>query len=228
MQERWIHSSGGVRLQVLEHGDQGVPLLFVPGTPGPAADFSPDMEALSPLRTRAVSLRGAAPSDQPEAGYRLEDFSADVAAAAAGLERVCLFGFSIAVPYVVAFAAAHPQRVAGLILADYPARYTALSPEWAERIIAQAPPEFFPPHVVQGVQRDSATVELWDGLEQLNCPVLILRAGQRSRLSDADLERYRAALPRAEVITFADSGHDVRRPDRGQFQDVVRRFQERL
>ncbi|MDF2626692.1 MAG: hypothetical protein K0R39_523 [Symbiobacteriaceae bacterium] len=43
MQERWIQSSGGVRLQVLEHGDWGVPLLFVPGTPGPAADFASNM-----------------------------------------------------------------------------------------------------------------------------------------------------------------------------------------
>lgn len=40
MQERWTRSSGGVRLQVLEDGDQGVPLLFVPGTPGPAAGFA--------------------------------------------------------------------------------------------------------------------------------------------------------------------------------------------
>jgi pimeloyl-ACP methyl ester carboxylesterase len=228
MRERWIQSSGGVRLQVLEHGDQGVPLLFVPGTPGPAADFLPDMEALAPLRTLAVSLRGASPSDRPDTGYRLEDFAADIAAAAEGLERVSLFGFSIAVPYVLAYAAAHPERVAGLILADYPARFTALPPEWAERIIAQAPPEFFPPHVVRGVQRDSANVELWDVMECLDCPVLILRAGQKSRLSDADMARFSASWPQAEVVKFDNSGHDVRRPDRGRFQDVLRRFQERL
>ncbi|HWI65082.1 MAG TPA: alpha/beta hydrolase [Symbiobacteriaceae bacterium] len=227
MQERWIENQG-VRLQVLESGSEGTPLLFVPGTPGPAADFAPDMEALAPRRTLAVSLRGAVPSDAPVSGYRLEDFASDVGAVAEGLERPCLVGFSIAVPYVLAWAADQPDHVGGLVLIDYPARYPSFSPEWAERVVASAPPEFFRPNVVRGVQRDSVATELWDRLGRITCPVLILRGGQGSRLSDADLACYRSALPQAEVIAFRESGHDVRRPHRDRFQAALAAFVDRL
>lgn len=227
MGERWIRS-GDVRLQLLEEGQpgRGTPLLFVPGTPAPAADFLTDMEALAPYPTASVSLRGHVPSEAPEHGYRLEDFVADVGAAvdAMGPVRPVLLGFSVAVAYVLAYAVRRPDRVSGLILVDYPARCAPMSPEVAERILASAPPEFFRPEVFRGLQRDARAVDLYPELGCLTCPVLIMQGGKGSRLSETDLALYREHLPQAEVASFPDSGHDVRRPDRGRFAATIRAF----
>lgn len=146
------------------------------------------------------------------------------------LPGACLVGFSIASTYVLAYAASHPDRVRGLVLIDWPARYPAFPPEFVDRVMAQADPAFFRPVVIRGVQRDSRLTELWDQLPRITCPVLILRAGQPggSRLTDEDVQRYLQGLPNAEVITFAESGHDVRRPSLEQFTATLRTFLERM
>lgn len=229
--ERWLVSQDSVRLQLLTAGEgDGVPLLFVPGTPAPAADFLPDMEALAPRPTAAVSLRGHVPSDAPDTGYRLEEFVADLGTTVEALSpaRPVLLGFSMATAYVLAYALRHPERVSGLILVDCPARTAPMPAELAERILASAPPEFFRPAVVRGLQRDSRAVDLYPDLGRLTCPVLIMQGGKGSRLSEADLARYREKLPRAEVAAFPESGHDVRRPDRERFTAVIAAFLDRV
>ncbi|MCE9574332.1 MAG: alpha/beta hydrolase [Deltaproteobacteria bacterium] len=66
-------------------------------------------------------LRGHGMSERPASGYRVADFVADLAAILDGLaiERpVYLVGNSFGGLVALAFAAAHPARVAGLVLID--------------------------------------------------------------------------------------------------------------
>lgn len=216
----WVENQS-VRLHALESGDSGTPLVIVPGALGAAEGFAGLMEALAPQRCLALSLRGAGQSDAPESGYSLEDFASDVGALMDGLPSAVLLGISMASAYVIEYAARHPEKVRGLILADWPPRLNAYPPAFAERVLAGMPDAR--PQAVWGIQRDSRSVELWDRLESLTCPVLVLRGGQQgSRVSDNDAAEY---LRRgAQVVTLEPSGHDLQRPELAPFVVAIRAF----
>ncbi|HEX2781549.1 MAG TPA: alpha/beta fold hydrolase [Gemmatimonadaceae bacterium] len=109
-------------------------LLFVHGMLGDASFWTPTIEALGEQRPRAIAaeLRGHG-SSEPAAS---EDYSPRACAAdllavldGYGLDRATVIGHSYGALVALAFAAAHPERVARLVLADPPGDFTRLPPE---------------------------------------------------------------------------------------------------
>ena len=81
--------------------------------------------------------RGHGRSDAPPAPYSFDLFAADVAALldALHIERAHWVGLSLGGMIGQAFALAHPQRIASLVLADTSSRYPPeVEAIWAERI----------------------------------------------------------------------------------------------
>lgn len=74
------------------------------------------------VRAFAVTQRGHGDADRPEAGYRPEDFAADVAAFmdALALEAAVVVGHSGAGFSAQRFALDHPSRALGLVLIATP------------------------------------------------------------------------------------------------------------
>lgn len=215
IREEWV-TTRGVRFHYLEGGERGnrTPALYVPGFLADAEWFRTEMERLAPRHTVSVSLRGRGKSEAPEAGYSFDDHIEDLAAIVSelGLPPFCLIGFSVGVAFALGYAQDHPGSIAGLVVQDWPAHYSAQTTEWMERAIAQQP--MIPEHVIRAIQRESTTVDLWDGLRQLQCPVLIMRGGQSdSLLSPEDAQRYQTLLPHAQLVVFDNAGHYVWGPD---------------
>jgi pimeloyl-ACP methyl ester carboxylesterase len=224
----------GVQIHVLDsdpEGDAaGTPLVFVPGVLRTAEGFRATMEALAPRRCVALSLRGWGKSDAPPTGYRFEDHVSDLEAVveALGLRAFCLMGHSMGVPLAVEYAARYPDRLTGLILADYPARLSAFPAEWAGRVL-DAMPGQARPHVVEALHNESREVVLWDRLARVECPVLILRGGRSdSLLSPEDSQTYLQRLPSALVVVFDESGHELWEPDAARFVGTLRAFLHQL
>ena len=71
---------------------------------------------------------------------------------------------------------------------------------------------------------ESTTVELWEDIERITCPVLLIVGGQSPFVTEEDLGRYRKAWPRLQLEVFEDSGHEVFRPDYERFMQVIERF----
>ncbi len=212
--EDWA-SNQGVRLHYLESGDRGLPHVFLPGTFGYAEDYLPEMQALAPRRCAAVSLRGRGRSDVPAKGYAFEDHVADFAAIAEsfGCDRFTLMAYAMGATWALGYALRCPERVAGLILGDYPARYRALKPGWGDRAVA-AMPDRANPAVARALERDSFEVDMWDRLGEIRCPVLILRGGQPGALvTDEVAARYRQHLERMRLVTLPPNGHELWKPD---------------
>ena len=99
----------------------GPPLVCLPGGPGRASEYLGDLGGLSRSRRLIMpDTRGTGESD--DAGdplsYRCDHLVGDVEALRAhlGLDRMDLLGHSAAGNLAVLYAAAHPQRVAHLIL----------------------------------------------------------------------------------------------------------------
>ena len=111
----------GVRLEVLDWGGSGPPLVFLSGLQDVAHGF----DDLAPEFTKdhhvvAVTRRGYGASSQPPGGYDLAGRVADLRAVldSLGLQRVALVGHSIAGDELTAFAGAYPSRVTSLVYFD--------------------------------------------------------------------------------------------------------------
>ena len=99
-----------------------LPVVFLHSTAGNASQWSAQLEHLRPQR-RAVALewRGHGRSSLPADGdYSFPTMAADVDRAVnrLGLERFVLVGHSGGGLVALEYAADHPERVAGLLLAD--------------------------------------------------------------------------------------------------------------
>lgn len=230
--EHWAERDG-LRLHYLVgqgEGASGTPLVFVPGGLGAAEDYLPDIPEFAPRPVLAMSLRGQGRSDAPQSGYELDDFVVDLAVVLAhsGLKRPCLMAYSMAVPVAIAFAAQYPDRLAGLILGDYPARYPRIPPEWVDNAVFQLG-RLNQRHVMEAMQRESQEIDLWERLPAIPCPVLVLRGGQPdARLSEAEAARYQELLPRCRVLAFPHSGHALWEPDPNQFLAAIKVFMAEL
>lgn len=224
--ERQRVDNEGVEIEYLTAGTTGrkTPVIFIPGFLNPASMWSREMEALRPRRTIAVSLRGRGGSEAPPSGYRFEHQLSDVAAvlAAESLETFAVVAWSRGVPFAVAAASGHADKVRGLVLIDHPPVYEPIPREWLNEAAEVAPEH---PQALRGLQREAVRVDLWDQAAELSCPVLVVY-GQRedSFLSTGDAERYRRTLRNGEVLGWADAGHDVRPSDYTRFVEAIRAF----
>jgi pimeloyl-ACP methyl ester carboxylesterase len=233
VQEEWVYNHG-VRLHYLDSGPQvssdQVSVFFVPGALASAEVYLTEMTSLAPRRCIAVTLRGRGKSDAPRSGYSFEDQVSDIEAVIGelGLNRFCLMAYSLGVPYAIGYAARHPHSFAGLIIGDYPARYPALTPAWAEKALS-ATPTRVAPHVIRGLQQESVEISLWNTLNRIQCPVMIICGGQSDSLLTAQqTQMYREHLSNAEILTFEESGHELWIPNYDRFIGAIKQFLERI
>ena len=232
VREDWV-ANKGVRLHYLDCNPEVtgfVPIVLVPGALASAEVYETEIAALVPRRCIAVTLRGRGQSDAPETGYSFEDHVSDIEAIISqlGLNRFCLMAYSMGVPFAIAYASHHSQSLAGLVIADYPASYPALGREWVEQTLSVVPPRARP-HVIRALQRESAEVLLWDSLNRIECPVLILRGGRSDSLLTAEQAKmYRQRLRNVEVVVFEESGHELWKPDYDKFIGTIRGFLQQL
>jgi pimeloyl-ACP methyl ester carboxylesterase len=117
-------SGGAGRLYVDDGGNGGLPLLFVHSYAGTSANWSAQLAYFRPTR-RAVAfdLRGHGKSQAPASGdYSVTSLASDIAAVAdkLQLQRFVLIGHSMGGSAAIAYAGAHPDRVAGLVLVGTP------------------------------------------------------------------------------------------------------------
>jgi pimeloyl-ACP methyl ester carboxylesterase len=103
-------------------GSGGLPVVFVHSLAGNSTHWSKQLEHLRRARRAvALDLRGHGRSEPPKNGdYTIAAMAGDVAAVAdtLGLDRFVLVGHSIGGGVALAYAGAHPDRVAGLVLVD--------------------------------------------------------------------------------------------------------------
>jgi len=117
----FVTVSPGVRLEVLDWGGQGAPLVFLSGLQDVAHgfdDFAPQFT--DDFHVLAITRRGYGASSQPATGYDLATRVADLRAVldSLKLDAVILVGHSIAGDELTAFAGTYPARVTKLVYLD--------------------------------------------------------------------------------------------------------------
>ena len=110
------------RLHVNDSAGRNVPVIFVPSLGGTDRQWQAQADHLHGRhRVILVELRGHGKSDAPSNGdYSLEAMANDIHAIVEtlSLKRVVLVGHSMGGGVALAYAAEHPDRVAGLLLVD--------------------------------------------------------------------------------------------------------------
>ena len=130
---------GAGAIHVDDGGSGGVPVVFVHAFSGNAGHWAQALDHLRPTRRAlAFDLRGHGTSAAPATpeGWAVDSLATDIAAVAdqLGLERFVLVGHSLGGAASAAYAGAHPDKVAGLVLVGTPGKSP---PGVGEKIVSQ-------------------------------------------------------------------------------------------
>ena len=109
-----------VRLPYVEHGDPaGIPVVMLHGYSDSWRSFELLLQELpEEIHAFAITQRGHGDADRPAAGYRPEDYAADLLAFldARGIAEAVVVGHSGGSYTARRFAADHPERTLGVVL----------------------------------------------------------------------------------------------------------------
>src|SRR5580700_312224 len=141
-----------VRLEVLDWGGSGRPLVFIPGLGNTAHvfdDFAPKFT--DRYHVYGITRRGFGASSAPATGYEADRLGDDVLAVldALKLSKPVLAGHSLGGEELSVIGSRHPDRVAGLIYLDAGYSYAfdngkGMTVE-AQQELAKSPPPQAPP-----------------------------------------------------------------------------------
>lgn len=234
--QRWARN-GRCRLHYLDlHGDDRLPLVFLPGFGEEAAEYRFLADDLAPRRVLLADLRGRGRSDAPASGYDLHHHVGDIEAILddAGVASFHLATFSRGTAYGLGWATEHPERVTSVFVGDYLAGHPRIPEGWGDRFHAtrwrrRPVAERLALVASRGVEHEAVPVSYWDRLGKLDAPILVVRATGKGAIVDEDgVEKWRRARPDVEIVTFEGCGHDVFRPDPQRVTRILRDFLDRV
>lgn len=182
--ERVTGPAGALRVD--DGGAGGVPVVLVHSFAGSKAHWAAQLAELRKTRRAvALDLRGHGLSERPASGdYAVDSLAKDIAAVAdeLGLKRFVLVGHSLGGAASIAYAAAHPERVAGLVLVGAPGRTPAAQ---AQQVMGALRADY-----------DKVMLEYWNKLLAGAQPQVDkqLRAEMTSVPRDATLRLIRATI----------------------------------
>lgn len=134
---RFVEVDEGVRLEVLDWGGEGPPLVLLAGLGNTAHVFDELAVELTRLgHVYGMTRRGFGESSRPESGVEVERLGEDVVAVldALALDAPVLVGHSIAGQEVSYIASRYPDRIAGAVYLDAAYRYAYYTPSPQESL----------------------------------------------------------------------------------------------
>ncbi|HTZ69098.1 MAG TPA: alpha/beta fold hydrolase [Acetobacteraceae bacterium] len=130
--QRFVTVAKDVKLEVLDWGGSGRPLVLLAGLGNTAHVFDDIAPELSHnFHVYGITRRGFGASSVPDSGYTADRLADDVVAVldALKIERPIIAGHSIAGEDLSAIGSSHPARVAGLIYLDAAHGYAIYDPQ---------------------------------------------------------------------------------------------------
>src|SRR4051812_17464855 len=202
----FVSVAPGVRLEVLDWGGSGPPLVFLSGLQDVAHgfdDFAP--EFTHDHHVLAITRRGYGASSQPHSGYDIAGRVADLRSVldSLGLQRVALVGHSIAGDELTAFAGMYPARVAGLVYLD-----AAYDHSEVRKLLAGYPAP--PPMLARDSASPRAVREYFHRVSGMRIPEAQLRA--IGRYDSAGHLVADVTPPAIDSLILVSCGHPTTRP----------------
>ena len=198
-------------------------------------DVAADYAEVLPLfgrRVVVVEVRGHGRSDAPESGYDLPTLAGDVGAVVDAVTDgpdapVHVMTFSRGTSCAVAWTVANAHRVRSLAIGDYVPEERVLTAEARRRLLDgrwRGTPvrDRLDVRAAQATFAAAQQRSMWEALAPLKIPLLVVRSGGSVLVDDAAWARYGQLFPDAHLVEFDDSPHDIFRPERGRYPELVR------
>jgi pimeloyl-ACP methyl ester carboxylesterase len=168
--------AGSLRVDDGGKARDALPVVFLHAFGGDVTQWAPQLEHLRKTRRAiAFDLRAHGESEAPRDGqHSIEAMTDDVQAVVdkLGVDRFVLVGHSMGGDVALAYAAKHPERVAGLVLVGTPGKIPA---EMSQQILA----------TLRGPQRQQVLAEHWGRMTKRAHPQSLTKIEEgRARLSD--------------------------------------------
>jgi pimeloyl-ACP methyl ester carboxylesterase len=221
--------NNGVSIRVtrlLSNHSQAAPLVFIPGMIESADDYAERLTGRFLRDVFIIDLRGRGRSDIPETGYSFADQGSDLDAVVRSLDvpQVILMGFSTGGAFALAHTLDHPKNVSGLIIVDYPPHYPAFTDSWADDVL-HIETNRMSEHAARMIVRESSRVVLSARLNEILCPVLIIRGTMEGSLLPEHLANlYIDRIGECTVVSIEGMAHDPFEPSDTTFLEALRIF----
>jgi len=205
---RFVTVDRGVRLEVLDWGGRGRPILLLAGNGNSAHVFDAFASKLTAsYHVYGLTRRGFWPSSAPPSGYDADRLGDDVLAVihSVKLDKPVLIGHSIAGEELSSIGSRHAEKVAGLVYMDAGYSYAYYDPELRDGDLAG----------LALASLSGAARAVWEGRRQytrIQAPVLAIYAfGERTdpRPAEAQASAFEKGVPGAHVVRFPRAPHYV-------------------
>jgi pimeloyl-ACP methyl ester carboxylesterase len=241
---RFVEVEKGTKLEVLDWGGKGPPLVFVPGGGDSAHvfdDFAPKFTGKH--HVYAITRRGAGLSTKPAPtgdAYSATRLGEDVLAVidALKLDHPVLAGHSRGGGELSFFGSRHPDRVAGLIYLEAGYSYALYDPKTEAKVreLAAAQQGQLPPGgtIFQptGSLQDQITAAIFRGTDKytaIHGPVLAIFADHSARPGiAATVDGFEADVPQAKVVRIAGGSHYIFTTNPAEVEREMNAFMDAL
>ncbi len=204
-----LDRSRGVKVSYLQtQTEEGLPLVYVHGTPGDATNFTNFLRhPVGGRRSIAIDRPGFGRSTTDRSFVRFEDQATAVLAVLddLGIDRAVLVGHSLGGPIVARAAADHPRRVAGILLAAGSLDPALEKLEWYNTLLqwwpfTKALPRAFLRSNEEVLAARRQCESLAPELEKVRCPVMIVHGTADRLVPFANAEYSRRELSHASRV----------------------------
>jgi len=213
MQEKFV-KNGKVQIQylIVNYSPDKIPLVIIPGAIVGADDFYEGMKDKVNFYCIIISIRGRGKSSCPAEGYSKEDQISDIEAVV-NEERINNFyilGHSVGAGLASYYSVKYPEKIKGLIIADYLPRYPQFNTKWSERIRSHYNEDEVSENFLNGIVRDAVKEDYTDALAKCSFKTLLLKAGKEDSLLPLETaNKILENLTNASLKVIDDSGHEM-------------------
>lgn len=210
---------------IVNFNENEIPLIIIPGATNSADDIDKSLKDKLIRYHIIVSLRGRGKSSIPEKGYTLDEQASDILAVIKHLDidAYYIFGYSVGVGLAIRAAWTNKHKVKGIIIGDYPPIYPSFDKSWVSKV-KKCEPELSD-IFLNGIAKDSKFTNLVPELKDIDCPVLLLKAGQKNSAFPTEvIPNFQKSIPNGRVDILTDRGHDIFAPNPNKLIERIEKF----
>lgn len=211
MQEKFV-KNGEVEIQyiIVNYSPEEIPLIIIPGAVASADDIYNGIKDFVKLYCIIISIRGRGKSGKPVEGYSIDEQISDIDTVVKQekLNKFYILGHSVGGGLASYYSIKHPEKIMGLMIADYPPRHPKFTVKWADRIKTNRKDisEIF----INGIVRDSVKESFLDALANYGFKKLFLKAGkENSLLNSEETREISEKLTNTTIKIMDDCGHEM-------------------
>jgi pimeloyl-ACP methyl ester carboxylesterase len=213
MKEKFANN-GEVQIQylIVNYLPDKIPLVIIPGAIVGADDFYESIKAHINFYCIIIGIRGRGKSGCPAEGYTKEDQISDIEAVVReeNINKFYIMGHSVGGGLASYYSVKYPEKIKGLIIADYAPVYPLFSAKWAEGIRSHYNEDEISSNFINGIVRDAEKGNFTDALANHAFKKLFLKAGKEDSLLPLNkANEILKSLTNTSLKVIDDSGHEM-------------------